>query len=367
MSIVRLMRIVLTVVVAGALLVGGLVSLLNGPQALVPALRAFAQGVAGSPTSLGATVSTLTPILLIGVAATLAFRAGLFDVGQIGQFVSGATAAGIVAPLVPGPGMVVILVTLAAAVVAGALWSMLAAFLADATGLDLIVLSLVANYLADGLARLLVRTTFQDPESYSVIATRPVPEDAWLPVLLPQTSLHFGLLLAIAVFLVAAVVMAKGVWGHKLRLFGLNPAAAELSGVEPRAFRLQVLAISGGVCGFAGAVQVLGVFHRYQDGAFGGSASIAWTGLTAAILVPAGIVAVLPMACLLAILSAGFIGIQRDLGVSAGLGTLLQGVVIIAAALAMTSTDRTGTGSKRTSRKRATLTTTAASDRGVES
>lgn len=343
MNPLRLMRIVSTVIIAGALLVGGLVSLLNGPGALFPALQAFVVGVAGSPTSLGATVSTLTPILLIGIAATLAFRAGVFDVGQIGQFVSGATAAGIVAPSVPGPGLVVIFFTIVVAIVAGSLWSMLAAFLAEVTGLELIVLSLVANYLADGLARLLVRTTFQDPEAYSVIATRPVPEAAWLPVILPGTSLHIGLLLAIGVFLVAVILMTKGVWGHRLRMFGLNPTAATLAGVEPRAFRLQVLAASGGICGFAGAVQVLGVFHRYQDGAFGGSASIAWTGLTAAILVPAGIVAILPMAALLAGLSAGFIGIQRDLGVSAGLGTLLQGVVIIAAALALVSSaDRRG-------------------------
>ncbi|GAA1538750.1 ABC transporter permease [Nocardioides humi] len=335
MSPLNFARAITSVTLSGLVLVGLLVVLLQGPAAVVPALDAFLTGVVGGPTAIGATVGKLTPILFIAVAATVAFRAGLFDVGQIGQYVFGAAAAGIVAPACPGPGLLVIVVTMAAGVAAGAAWSVVTHALTRLTGLDLIVLSLVANYLADGLARLLVRTTFQDPDAFSVIATRQVPEHAWLPLVLQRTSFHVGIFVALAAFIVVAVVYRRHQWGHRTRMFGLNPVAAELNGVSPTVFERQVLSVSGGICGLAGAVQVLGVFHRYQDGAFGGSASIAWSGLTAAILVTSGVVAVLPMATMLAVLSTGFVGIQRDLGVSAGLGSLLQGVVIIAAAVAL--------------------------------
>ena len=68
------------------------------------------------------------------------------------------------------------------------------------------------------------------------------------------------------------------------------------------------------------------------------TSTIAWTGLTAAILVPTGVLALLPAALLLAALTTGFNGVQINLGISTGLSALLEGVVVITAAFAMRST-----------------------------
>jgi ABC-type uncharacterized transport system permease subunit len=337
MSALRLARTLVLVSLLGVLLTSLLVALIEGSGDVLPALSSFAGGVAGSPTAIGATGRTATPILLVGVAALLAFRTGLFDVGQIGQFLLGGVFAGVVAPVVPGPGAVIVVVSVLAGAAAGALWSWSVGRLAAITRLELVVLSLMANYLADGLARLLTRTLFQDPVAYSVIATRPVPPKAWLPTLLPHTSLHAGIVLAIAAVPVTWVVLTRMVVGHRLVTFGRNPTAAALAGVDARRFQARVLTLTGAVCGAAGAVEVLGVYHRYQDATLGGPNSIAWTGLTAAILVPAGVLALVPVSALLAALVTGFGGIQRDLGIPTGLGTLLAGVIVVAAAFAIRS------------------------------
>jgi general nucleoside transport system permease protein len=336
-SALRVAGTLALVTVLGLILSTVLVALIQGPDDALPALSSFVDGVAGSPTAIGATGKTLTPILLIGVAACLAFRAGLFDVGQVGQFLMGGVAAGAVAPIVPGPGAIVIVATLLAGALAGAIWSTLVSRLAVITGLELVVLSLVANYLADGLARLATSTVLQDPEAYSVTRTRPVPTEAWLPTLLPRTSLHAGILLALAAVAVSWVVLTRTAVGHRLTMFGRNPSAAALAGVDPVRFPSKVLGVTGAVCGAAGAIEVLGVYHGYQDATLGGANSIAWTGLTAAFLVPAGLFALVPVSTLLAALVTGFAGIQRDLGIPTGLGTLLAGIVVIAAAFSVRS------------------------------
>jgi ABC-type uncharacterized transport system permease subunit len=353
MSAVRLLRTLGLVALLGLALTSTLVALIRGPGDVGPALTAFMEGVAGSTTALGATGKTLTPILLIAAAACLAFRAGLFDIGQPGQFVVGGVVAGAVAPLVPGPGPLIIVAAMLAGAVGGAAWSALVGRLAAIAGIELVVLSLVANFLADSIARYLTSTVLLDPDAFSVVRTRPVPEEAWLPTLLPRTGLHAGILIAIGVALLTWLVLTRTAVGHKLTMFGKNPRAAALAGVDSSRFQLRVLAASGAICGLAGAIEVLGVYHGYQDSTLGGANSIAWTGLTAAILVPVGALALLPVSALLAALSTGFAGIQRDLGIPTGLGILMAGVVIIAAAFAVRSSRQhpdAPRGSRRTRR-----------------
>src|SRR5581483_38212 len=78
------------------------IATVQGPGAIGPSIRAFFDGVAGDRFAIGATASTFVPILLCGLGASIAFRAGLFDVGQPAQLVIGALAAGAVAPVLPG-------------------------------------------------------------------------------------------------------------------------------------------------------------------------------------------------------------------------------------------------------------------------
>jgi ABC-type uncharacterized transport system permease subunit len=216
----------------------------------------------------------------------------------------------------------------------GGAWAWLVGQLAATTQVQLVVLSLIANYCADGLVRFVTRTALQDPEAYSVVATRPVPRDAWLPILLPRTSLHVGFVVALLVAVAVWAVVRFTVAGHRLTLYGRNPRFAAVVGVPP-AYPLKVLLVSGCIAGLAGAIEVFGVYHRYQDGVLGGPASIAWTGLTAAILIPGGLLVMVPVSAFLAALTTGLAGIQRELGITSGLGILVQGLLIVLAAVAL--------------------------------
>jgi simple sugar transport system permease protein len=323
------------VVLLGLAVIAGLLALLQGPERVLPGFGAFFAGIAGNQTSLAATARYMTPILLIAVSAGISVRAGLFDVGQVGQFLAGGMAAAAVGAGVPAPGPVRAVLALCAGMLVAGLWAWIIGYLSAETGIVLVVVSLIGNYFAEGLVRLLARTLLQDPGAFSVIATRQIPQDAWLPILVPRTSLHLGFLLAVAVAVIVWVVVRTTEAGHRLTMYGRNPRFAAIVGVDPRRYPLRVLLVSGSITGLAGAVEVLGVYHRFQDGTLGGPSSIAWTGLTAAIIVPAGLLVMVPVSLFLAALTTGLAGVQREIGITSGLGTLVQGLLIVVAAVAL--------------------------------
>lgn len=332
-------RRALTIVLVAALglaVVAVLLAALQGVDQVAPGFASFFAGIGGTDTALASTARTMTPILLIAVSASVSIRAGLFDVGQVGQYVIGGLAAATAGTVLPGPGVVVAVASLLIGALAGGAWACAIGGLAVATRVQLVVLTLIANYFADGLARFITRTTLQDPDAHSIVATRMIAQDAWLPVLVPRTSLHLGFVIAIVVTAVVWAIVRYTVAGHRLTMYGRNPKFATLSGVDSRRYPLTVLLGSGSITGLAGAIEVFGVYHRFQDGTLGGPSSVAWTGLTAAILIPSGLLIMLPAALFLAALTTGLVGVQRDIGITAGMGTLVQGVLIVIAAVVLT-------------------------------
>ncbi|MFC7546761.1 ABC transporter permease [Plantactinospora sp. GCM10030261] len=326
----RTSRTIAVALLIGLALAGVVIAGVAGPANLPAAAEAFVDGAYGSGTSWGATVAAAAPILLIGIAASISFRAGIFNLGQPGMFVIGAVAAGATAPVVPGPPWFNVLITLAVSAAVGAVWAGLIAAGAVLAALDILVLSLIMNYLADGLATLLTTRVFRDPTALGIIETRLVP--ARLPLLVPQSSFHAGVLLAAVACLAYWWVMNQSRAGHRLRLYGQNPKFAAASGTPRRGYELRVTVMTGALCGLAGGVQVLGVFLRYIDGTVGGSASYAWTGVILAILVPTGTLLLLPGALFLASLQTGLLGVERAVGVSSRLSLVVQAVVMIAVA-----------------------------------
>ncbi|GAA5061442.1 simple sugar transport system permease protein [Thermocatellispora tengchongensis] len=326
----RSARTMAVALLAGAAIAGAIIAGVAGGASLPSAAAAFADGAFGSGTAWGATVATAVPILLTGISASIAFRAGIFNLGQPGMFVAGAVAAGALAPVLPGPPLPNVLLTLAVSVAAGALWAAAVAGASRLAAVDVLVISLIMNYLADGLATLLTTRVFRDPAALGVVETRLVP--ARLPLLIEQSSFHAGALLAAAVCVGYWWVLNQTRAGHRLRLYGHNPRFAAASGTPPRRYEMRVTLVAGAVSGLAGGIQVLGVFLRYIDGSIGGSGSAAWTGLILAILAPLGSLVLIPGALFLACLQTGLLGVERMVGVSSRLSLVIQAVVMIAVA-----------------------------------
>jgi simple sugar transport system permease protein len=212
-----------------------------------------------SPTGLQATITRMAPLLLLAASLIVAFRAGIWNLGGDGQFL---LAAVIVAAAGPAfvetlPAWLTLLLCLLLAVVVGAVWSIVPALLRAYQGVNEIITTLMMTFLGVSLANVLVKLAFLDPAT-TVPQTRTLPVEDRLPRLF-GTTISSGVLVGLLAIVAVHLVMTRTAFGLRLRVVGASPRAAAHAGLRVADLTLAVFAISAGLAGLAGAVDILGV------------------------------------------------------------------------------------------------------------
>jgi ABC-type uncharacterized transport system permease subunit len=322
---------ILAVVIA--LLIGGVVMLATGVPigAIGAAYAALFAGSVGSPYAISETLTAAAPLTLAGLGIALGFRAGLFNIGAEGQVILGGMAAVVVGFSFAGlPPLVHIPLALATGALVGAGWAAIAGWLKAATGahevITTIMLNLTAMRLSDYLLRNppIQRLGRTDPISKSVLPSAELPPlFAWLD---PSLRLHAGIILAILAVAFVYWLLYRTTIGFEFRAAGLNPDAARYAGMRSGLIIVSVMALSGALCGLAGANQVLGVLGRASPNFSGG---IGFDGIAVALLGRAHPVGVALAGLLFGALNAGGRQMQVGAGVSLDLISVVQALVII--------------------------------------
>lgn len=203
----------------------------------------------------------VAPLLLIAVGLAICFRANVFNIGAEGQLVMGAIAGGAAALYFDhgsGGGAPMIALALAAGMAGGMAWAGITAFLRDFFNANEILVSLMLVYVAQLLLSLLVHGPLMDPEGFNFPQSRMLSDGFLLPILLPGTRLHFGIVLAFAASLLGWIYLSRSFGGFRLQVGGLAPAAARYAGFSSRkALWISMLAC-GALSGLAGVCEVLG-------------------------------------------------------------------------------------------------------------
>ena len=246
-------------VAAALLLAGGLIALAG-----VSPLRAYAEmarGALGSRLALTETLTRATPLVLTGLAAAVAFRARLWNIGAEGQLMLGALMAAWAGHslLAGAPALLAIPLLMLLAMAVGALWLLGPVVLRLRLGVDEVVTTLLLNFVAILLVGLMVEGPLKDPTAFGWPQSVAIPRDLRLPDLVPRSRLHVGVLLAVAAALLLWAAQSRTVWGAETRAAGLSPRAAAFAGVSIPRTLLGVAALSGGLAGLSGGVEVLGV------------------------------------------------------------------------------------------------------------
>lgn len=244
--------IVLALVISGALL------LILGVNPLTYYAVVLERGLF---TSLGLeqSITRMGPLLLVAAGLIVAFRAGIWNLGVDGQFLLGAVLAAASAPALAHtlPPALVLLASAILAAIVGAAWSLLPALLRAYHGVNEIITSLMMTFLGTSLANVLVKLMFLDPAT-TVPQTRTLPVDDRLPRLF-GTTINAGLLIGLLAIVGVQIMMAHTAFGLKLRTVGANPLAAAHAGLPVAWLTVLVFALSAGLIGLAGAVEVLGI------------------------------------------------------------------------------------------------------------
>jgi simple sugar transport system permease protein len=250
--------------VLAALVATGILAWIAGADPF-RAFYAIWQGAFGNLYVTGSTIVKATTLSLAGLAVGFAYRAGLLNIGAEGQLQMGAAASAAVAIYVPGPGFLIMILSVVAGFVAGALWAGIAGVLRAFFKSNEIVTTLMLNYIALLIVGYLV-TGPMVAKGATFRTSERIPAATELPLLISGTPIHAGVLIALLAAVVVWFVFSRTNIGFVLRAMGHNPAAVRSMGWPVDRLIIFAMIISGGLAGLAGAGEVLGIHHRLLDG-----------------------------------------------------------------------------------------------------
>jgi len=307
------------------LLSGGIAAAIAGKNPF-QAILGLLQGGYGSAYLLTTTLTRATPIIFAGISAALVWGSGYDSMGGAGQLTAGALVTAIIAPIIPGPPILVIIVSLLAGAAAGMLFSCIITFLKVKFDASLLIVSLMMNYVAQYLSTYFTTYFFKDPYAADSSAIQTQELTATLPKLSEKYSLHLGFAMAILLVILIWFMMNRTTFGYRARMGGLNPNFADYGGINSKKMIWSVLSLSGAIAGLGGAIEVLGTKGRYVD-LMMISPGYNWSGITASIMSgyhPAG---TMISSVFLAGLNTGGSFIERNMGVPSEVSAIIQGVI----------------------------------------
>lgn len=316
--------------VPAALLIGAIVLLILKANPLT-AYGAMIQGAFGSVSGLTQTLVKATPLLLVGLGVTIAFRGGVINIGGEGQLTVGALAATAVAVSMPDlTGWVLLPLCFIAGILSGALWGGVPGILKARLGVNEILTTVMMNAIAVQLSNYLLRGPLIDPAEIErgtrIAQSALLPRQIWLGRLVPQTLLHSGAIIALVIAVLVYIFLWRTTIGYRIRAVGLNANAARYAGIPVRVYQALSLVLGGAFAGLAGVVEVLGVQHRMMEGLSGG---YGFSGIVAALFGNLHPLGAIPASVLFGGLLVGADKMQRMVQVPSSLIEALLGLIVL--------------------------------------
>ncbi|MES2305026.1 MAG: ABC transporter permease [Gemmatimonadota bacterium] len=291
-------------------------------------LAALWRGAFGSWYAISsATLVRATPLIILGLAFTIASKGGALNIGMEGQFALGAIAAtwaGLhVAALPP---YFAIPMVLGAGAIAGAAWMLLPVALRLRFGVTEVISTLLLNFVADAAVSYAVTGPLQEP-SHIYPQSGPIALSAQLPKLVSGARMHLGLPIALLLALLVGLLFWKSRWGFRLRAVGAGATAAKVTGgIAASGVLATALLWSGALAGLGGAVEVSGVSYALYQNL---SPGYGFTAIAVALLGRLQPLGVVIAGLLFGALEAGAGAMQRDAGVPAVAVQVVEAVVIL--------------------------------------
>jgi simple sugar transport system permease protein len=265
-------------------------------------------GTWGTRYGAGQVVFKSTSIALAGIAAQIALRAGLFQLGIEGCIAVSALAVGAIGASLPAtvPRLLAWPLLAVVAIVAGALWTLPAGILRARFGAHEVISGIMLNKIAGAVVSYALVRGLAEKAS---VHTRPLPRGALLPrfSLFPGSAANLAVFVSLALVLSIAWVSRRTVFGRELRSIGASESASRATGVPVSARMVQVLALSGALAGLCALNDVMG-YKGYAEEGLG--VGVGFTGISAAILAGDSAVGLILAALFFGTLSQGALSIN---------------------------------------------------------
>lgn len=273
-----------------------------------------------------ASLASATPLLFTGLAASYAFRAGVFNIGIEGQLYLGAIAAALTGVYLSGlPAIILIPLCIIAAVAAGMALAFIPAILNVKLNINIFITCIMLNNVAQLFSNYLATYPFRG--ELPIGATLKIGNNAILPKLAgPMNDLNVGFIIAIILAVVLYIILFKTRFGYESRAVGISKTFSKYIGVDTVKKTLVIVMLSGGIAGLAGAERVMGVNYRYISDF---SAGLGYTGITVALLARQNPLGCILTAIFFGVLNNGAIQMEVMTNISRDLITSVQAIMIV--------------------------------------
>lgn len=317
--------IAIPVIACGAALVlGGLLFTIAGVDPLA-AYGTMLNGAFGSWFAFAQVLTRTIPLLIIAVGLIAVFRANIWNIGAEGQLLIGALAGGFVAIECPiESGWVSIPCAMLAGITLGAAWGVIVGWLRAKWEVHEVITSLLLNFIAALVFSYLIRGPLRDPMGF-LPQSKDVPAFSQLP-LIPGLGVNIGLLIALALVVVFTYILSATPYGMKIRMIGSSASVARAVGVDPSRMTIELMAISGGLAGLAGVIQVLGVQYALLEGL---SPGFGFTAIMVALLGRLHPIGALVAAIVLSAITVGGNAMQITHGIPASAVATLSALLVL--------------------------------------
>ena len=284
---------------------------------------ALLDGSLGSPGAIVRTLERAAPLICAGLGVSLAFRAGMFNIGAQGQMLVGGIVCGWIGFHFDLPVGLHLLLALLGALVGGAVWGGIAGFLKARTGAHEVITTIMLNYVGRFLLLyFLAKESFQRPGEENLLSP-PVADSASFPSIL---GLHTGFFIAVLAALLIWWLLERSTWGFEIRAVGANPDAARTAGMSVARVYITAMTVAGMLSGLAVAMQLLGRQDPLGDQIAG---TIGFDAITVALLGRATPLGTVLAGLLFGALSSGGLAMQAAAGVPPEMSQVLQALIVL--------------------------------------
>lgn len=289
-------------------------------------IDSFIDGAFGDASKRLTTFAFWVPLAITSIGLLVTFTAGLWNIGVEGQIILGSIAASFIALKVNAPSVVLLILEIVLAMVAGALWAALSAVLKTRGRVHEIFSGLALNAIAVIFTNFLISGPWQPPEGGTFRGTEPFQEAALLPLYADSRFSPLSLLLAVATFVLVFITLRGTFWGLKLKALGKNPFSSYLLGVSSERETILAMMFCGALAGLAGGIRVLSWFDSLRQSISGG---IGFLALLVVMLATYRIILVPFVALFFAAVLRGGNTLHLRTQLHTSLGGILTGIMVL--------------------------------------
>lgn len=318
----------------------------------VEAFGALIDGMIGKPKYIANVIIKATPLLFTGVAVAFAFRVGLFNIGAEGQYVFGTVFATIVGVLLDLPPVLQIPVVLLVGMLAGAAAGALVGWLKAKFGIHEVITSIMLNWISLYFNNFVVNSeAFHkanstkslpiNPSGYTMLFTDMKSSSDGLAALkdipivgdaIARTDANVGIIVAIIAAIFIGWLLMRTKVGYEMRAVGFNRDAAQFTGINVKRNLVLCMAISGALCGVAGALNITGL-NPHSISVLAAFENYGFNGLSVAFIAGCSPVGCIPASLLFAGLLYGGQSVQQAVGAPSEIISIIIGTIVFFMAL----------------------------------